>query len=89
MTVVEQIDARKEKYGAQDAIKLARAATELWSAKGKKIVHYNLKKDNPTDEELIKVLMGPSGNLRAPTFRRGKKLFVGFHDEELAKFLNG
>jgi len=27
------------------------------------------------------VLIGPSGNLRAPAFRVGKKLIVGFDEE--------
>ena len=67
---------------------MARAATDIWAAKGKKIVHYNLKKDEPADEDLVKIMIGPSGNLRAPTLRRGKKIFVGFHDEEFAAFLS-
>jgi hypothetical protein len=43
-----------------------------------------MKKDAPTDDELAGALLGPTGNLRAPAIRRGKKLFIGFHDEELA-----
>ena len=57
------------------------------AAKGKKVTKFDIKKDNPTDEELTKAMIGPSGNLRAPTIRRGKKIFVGFHEEELPKFL--
>ena len=45
---------------------------------------FDLKKDEPTDEELAKAILGPTGNLRAPALRRGKKMFVGFHPEELA-----
>ncbi|MEZ6006130.1 MAG: ArsC family (seleno)protein, partial [Planctomycetota bacterium] len=26
-------------------------------------------------------MLGPSGNLRAPTIRKGKTLIVGFHEE--------
>jgi len=85
--VADQIDTKKEKIGQEGAVEMARAATDVWAAKGKKMVHYNLKKDEPTDEDLIKVMIGPSGNLRAPTFRKGKKVFIGFHSEELAKFL--
>jgi arsenate reductase-like glutaredoxin family protein len=66
---------------------MARSATDLWSAKGKKITHLNMRKDAPTDEEITKLMIGPSGNLRAPTFRRGKKIFVGFHEQELENFL--
>ena len=67
---------------------MARMASDVWAAMGKKIVHFNLKKDDPTDEDLVKIMIGPSGNLRAPTLRRGKKIFVGFHDEELHTFLS-
>jgi len=44
-----------------------------------------MKKAPPTDEELKKLLIGPSGNLRAPTVRRGKKLFVGFEPEQFER----
>jgi hypothetical protein len=44
-------------------------------------VTLDLKKDKPSDETLTSVLIGPSGNLRAPTFRVGKTLVVGFHEE--------
>ncbi len=37
-----------------------------------------MKKDKPSDDELKKVLLGPTGNLRAPTLRKGKTLIVGF-----------
>ena len=32
-------------------------------------------------EELRKVAIGPSGNLRAPTLRAGKSWYVGFSEE--------
>lgn len=35
--------------------------------------------DAPSDEELVKLIVGRSGSLRAPSFRRGKTLFVGFN----------
>jgi arsenate reductase-like glutaredoxin family protein len=87
-TVVEQVDSRKVKLGPADAVKLARAADHLWVARGKSVTHVDLKKDKPSDEELIKLMIGPTGNLRAPTIRRGKVLLVGFHQEEYAARLN-
>ena len=86
--ITEQVDARKNKIGPDDAVEMAHGASDVFAAKGKKLVHYNLKKDQPTDEELVKIMIGPSGNLRAPTVRVGKKIFVGFHEEELAKLLS-
>ena len=56
-------------------------------AKGKSVTRLSLKKDKPSDAELKKLMIGPSGNLRAPTIRKGKKLFVGFHEDSYAQEL--
>lgn len=53
-------------------------------AKGKSVKHVDLKNDPPDDDELVRLMTGPTGALRAPTIRRGKKLFVGFNAEEFA-----
>ena len=37
-------------------------------------------------DELRKVAIGPSGNLRAPTFRAGKSWCIGFNDEAYGAF---
>ena len=57
------------------------AANHLAAAKGKKVVKLNIKKDKPTEEEMLKLVLGPTGNLRAPTLVVGKKLIVGFNEE--------
>ena len=57
---------------------MARAAQQLYVAKGKKIVHVDLKRDAPDDATLLGLMLGPTGNLRAPTVRHGKTLIVGF-----------
>ena len=81
MTTVEQIDARKTKMSAEDALALAKQVDRIVSAKGSKVVTLDLKKDKPNAEALKAVLLGPTGNLRAPTFRVGRTLVVGFHEE--------
>jgi len=78
VTVKTQSDARKERIGPDDAIKLTQEVSEIIAAKGKKIVRYNLAKDKPSREDLLTIMIGPSGNLRAPTLRKGKKLLIGF-----------
>jgi arsenate reductase-like glutaredoxin family protein len=82
--VAEQVDARKERMGKAEAVRLARSVDELWVTRGKKIVHLNLKQDSIGDAELASLLLGPTGNLRAPAMRRGRKLFVGFEPTALA-----
>ena len=58
---------------------------EVCAAKGKKFVHFNFNKDKPSDAELAKVLLGPTGSLRAPAIRKGKSLVVGFDEETYAR----
>ena len=60
---------------------------ELYVAKGKKIVHLDLKRDKPPRAELLGLLLGPTGNLRAPTLRKGRKLIVGFDDATYKRLL--
>ena len=74
------MDARKTPLGPKEAIKLARSVDELYVAKGKRVMHVNVKKEQPSDKELEALLIGPTGNLRAPTFRIGRTLVVGFEE---------
>lgn len=55
--------------------------TKLVVAKGKKVTEIDLKKDRPDDEALAKLMLGPTGNLRAPTMKVGKKVLVGFNED--------
>ena len=75
------MNAKKEKLQGPAALEMAHQSHELFVGKGKKVVHLNLKKEPATDEEILKLMLGPTGNLRAPTLRTGKKLIVGFNQE--------
>ena len=77
----EEQSAKKATIVATDALALARQVSDIYAAKGKQVVHVNMKKDSPDDETLTKLIVGPSGNLRAPALRKGKILVVGFHQE--------
>ncbi|GAB5402431.1 MAG: hypothetical protein Aurels2KO_06620 [Aureliella sp.] len=50
-------------------------------AKGKKVVEVDLKKESLDDGTITKLLLGPTGNLRAPTLVVGKTLVVGFEPD--------
>jgi len=77
----ELVDAKKERMGGEQALELLEGMTKLLVAKGKKITEVDLKKDRPDDESLIKLMLGPTGNLRAPTMKVGKTVLVGFNDD--------
>jgi arsenate reductase-like glutaredoxin family protein len=60
---------------------------ELYATKGKKVIHVDLRRDKPDRATLESLLIGPSGNLRAPTLRRGRTLLVGFDEATYARVL--
>ena len=75
------LDANKHKQGRADALALAKTVDTIHVAKGKKIVVFHMKKDTPGDDTIVAHLLGPTGNLRAPTIRKGKTLYVGFNED--------
>ncbi len=77
----------KEKLQASDALKLAREVDEIYSAKGKNVCRLHLEQDNPDEETLLSLMLGPTGNLRAPALRSGRTLIVGFHKDTYAEIL--
>jgi arsenate reductase-like glutaredoxin family protein len=80
-SVVEVIDAKKVRIGPAEAVALARKADRVVAARGKKVVTIDVKADRPDDEALLTVLLGPSGNLRAPAAFVGNTLMVGFNED--------
>lgn len=75
------VDAKKERIGEKAALEIARSMQRVIAARGTKIVTFDLKKAPPTDADLLAVIMGNSGNLRAPTLKVGTTLLVGFNEE--------
>lgn len=75
------VDARKVKLAKRDVVTILRGTNRILAMKGKKWVDWDLKRDPPVEKELYGMLMGPTGNLRAPSVRSGKTLVVGFLEE--------
>ncbi len=59
----------------------------LYSAKRGNIAIIDLRKEKPSRDALLKLMLGPTGNLRAPTIRIGRNLIVGFDEGIYSKFL--
>ena len=71
----------------KDALTLLRDVDEIYASKGKQVVHLDLRKQKPDAATLKALLLGPTGNLRAPTLRRERTLIVGFDEATYAKLL--
>jgi hypothetical protein len=87
VTSREETSANKTKLGAEEALRLASQVSKVIVAKGKRVVVFDMKRDPPGEEILLAALLGPTGNLRAPTLRKGSTLLVGFDDEAYRKVL--
>jgi arsenate reductase-like glutaredoxin family protein len=83
----EQQDAKKQTIDGRGALDLLRQVDEIYAAKGSKLVHIDLRVEKPDSETLRGLIIGPTGNLRAPTLRVGRTLLVGFSEEAYRKVL--
>jgi len=81
----EVVDARKVKIPADEAWAQLKNAATISVAKGKKILKFNTATDNK--DEILKRVMGPSGNLRAPTYRVGDTFVIGFNPDLYEEWL--
>jgi hypothetical protein len=45
------------------------------------VLTFDLKQSSATDPEFVAAVLGPTGNLRAPTVRTGKTWLVGFNED--------
>ncbi|MBZ0168474.1 hypothetical protein MELA_02740 [Candidatus Methylomirabilis lanthanidiphila] len=82
-----QVDAKKTTLKGNEALALAREVDEIYATKGQKVIYVDLRKNTPDTAQLLKLLLGPSGNLRAPTLRKDRTLIVGFDAATYNKLL--
>ena len=71
------------KLQADDAAEILKSAKKLIAIKGEKISEFKLS--GSPDEAAVGAMLGPTGNLRAPTLRVGKTIIVGFNEEVLTE----
>jgi len=81
------VDAKKTTLKEKDALALVKDVDEIYASKGKQVVHLDLKSEKADKASLLGLLLGPTGNLRAPTLRKGRTLLVGFDEATYAAVL--
>lgn len=80
MNIKVETNASK-KLGEDKARELIKDATKIIVMRGKKVTTFDLKKDQLDEAEMLAVMLGTTGNLRAPTVIKGKTVLVGFNAE--------
>jgi hypothetical protein len=85
ITIKEAVEAGKQKIEGDDAWAILSSAKELIVGRGKKFQVFDPAKDDR--EAILKVCLGRTGNLRAPTLKMGDRVVVGFNDDMYARFV--
>ena len=62
---------------------MAKVASTVIVAKGKKVDSF--KPAGSAPKQIVEAMLGPTGNLRAPTLRVGKTVLVGFNEDVYSK----
>ena len=83
--VPDDVVLASKKLGRDDAVALASQCDTLIVAKGRKVATFGLSGE--PGEAMVDAMLGPTGNLRAPTVRSGRTLLVGFNEEQYASVL--
>ena len=73
---------------SDEVLGLLEGVSDLYVARGKKIVHVDLNAARPADEDLVGLLCSRFGKLRAPTMRSRDRLLVGYNAEMFATLLS-
>lgn len=80
------VDCKKEPMTFSEARGLLEGVRRLYATKGSKVVEVYMA-SKPADPELISLMIGPSGKLRAPTIKNGDVLVIGFNEDMYGRAL--
>ncbi len=80
----KEVIPASRKLGKREAADLVRRASKVIVAKGRKVSEFPGGK---AGAEVVEAMLGPTGNLRAPTIRSGKTVLVGFDEDTFRRIL--
>ena len=86
LEVREQVDARRTRIGPSDVAKVVKGADVALVSDGRSVRRYELSKAHDRSDMLAR-MVGPTGNLRAPTLKRDGLVVVGFHADSMREFV--
>ena len=85
---MEKASTKKVTLPPQAVLTMLKDIDVIYATKNRGLVRLDLKNDRPSTEEILSVLIGRTGNLRAPSLRHGRTLIVGF-DEKMYREVLG
>ena len=88
MEVKTVVSATKRKLGRAEALSLARRARRIIVCRGGKTLVFDRTSARPDEGAILRSILGPTGNLRAPALRDGDTLLIGFNEQTYREFLS-
>ena len=85
--IKETVEARKEKIEGDDAWAILSGAREIVVGRGKKFQVLDPATDDR--DEILRLCLGRTGNLRAPTLKIGDRIVVGFNEAMYEQYVQG
>lgn len=86
LDIREQVDARRTRIGPSDVGKVVKDADLLLVSDGRSVRRYELKRAHDRSDMLAR-MVGPTGNLRAPTLKRNGLVVVGYHADSMRELV--
>ena len=83
--MASEVVPASRKLAKKDAADLARKASKIVVAKGRKVTEFE---GGSASADVVAAMLGPTGNLRAPTIRRGKTVVVGFDQDAFERLFD-
>jgi len=77
VSIKDVVDAKTTRFDVDAAWALLKSAKTVTVAKGKKVQTFAVAADDKA--AILQQAMGPSGNLRAPTYRVKDRFVIGFN----------
>jgi arsenate reductase-like glutaredoxin family protein len=87
LVVRERVDARRTRIGPSALSKVVDGARTVLVSNGRSVARYDLDGKGRAPSEMYARMVGPTGNLRAPTLKRGRLVVVGYHVESMREFV--
>jgi arsenate reductase-like glutaredoxin family protein len=82
-------DVRKDPVDPETTLAIVRGCDEIFAKWGRGVFHRDLRKDQVSDEELLKHFLGRSGTMRAPVLRTPAGIMAGFEESVYRQLLKG
>jgi arsenate reductase-like glutaredoxin family protein len=87
LVVREKVDARRTRIGPSALSKVVDGAKTVLVSNGRNVARFDLKANGRAPSDMYARMVGPTGNLRAPTLRRGGLVVVGYHADSMQEFV--